>query len=238
MKRLGVLMMVILGAMLGFWSYLSMPKPAQEKPQEYPPKVIKLPKPRTQGTVSLEESLARRRSIREYTEQPLSIEQLSQLLWAAQGITLPTWGFRTAPSAGATYPLELYVVVGKECVNGLEEGVYRYDPKSETLTFIADGDRRRDLSIAALGQEWVAGARVDIVITALYERTTRRYGERGVRYVHMEAGHVSENIYLQAAAMGLATVTIGAFYDEQVKKVLELPKELEPLYIHPVGYPR
>jgi SagB-type dehydrogenase family enzyme len=201
-------------------------------------KTVKLPPASKKGYVSVEEALWRRRSIREYSEQPLDLTQLSQLLWAAQGITLPQWGFRTAPSAGATYPLEVYVVVGSGCVKDLEEGVYHYNPRLEEIALIAGGDRRRRLAVAALDQEWVANARVNIVIAAVFERTTRRYGERGVRYVYMEAGHASQNIYLQATALGLATVVIGAFYDEQVQSVLEMPSEHKPLYIHPVGYPK
>lgn len=193
---------------------------------------IKLPLPRHKSAISVEEALLKRRSIREYTSAPLTLPEVSQLLWAGQGITDPR-GLRTAPSAGATYPLETYLVVGK--ADGLGEGVYHYRPEGHKLVKIMEGDLRRELAIAALGQEWVKEAAINIVFAAEYERTTRRYGERGVRYVHMEVGHAAQNVYLQAVALDLGTVVIGAFYDDRVKKVLGLPKNEEPLYIMPVG---
>lgn len=236
---LTVLAAVAVGAIVGSRLRLNTSvKREQVVQQPHTIKTVELPQASKKGYVSVEEALEKRRSIREYREQPITLTQLSQLLWAAQGITLPQWGFRTSPSAGATYPLELYIVVGKGGVEGLKEGVYHYNPRLETIALVAEGDRRVELSVAALDQEWVANARINIVIAADFKRTTTRYGERGVRYVYMEAGHVSQNIYLQATALGLGTVTIGAFYDEQVQSVLEAPPEHKPLYIHPVGYPR
>jgi len=193
---------------------------------------IKLPEPRYDSNVSIEEALLKRRSIREYTGEPLTLQEVSQLLWAAQGITDPK-GFRTAPSAGALYPLEVYVVVGG--VKNLTEGVYKYKPQEHELIKVLDGDKREELTKAALGQAWVKEAAINIVITAVYERTTVKYGDRGIRYVHVETGHAAQNLCLQATAMDLGTVTVGAFYDEQVKDVLSLPKDGQPLYIIPVG---
>jgi SagB-type dehydrogenase family enzyme len=204
----------------------------------YKENVINLPEPKTKGEMSVEEALLKRRSIREYTSQPLNLEQISQLLWAAQGITEPRLGFRTAPSAGATYPLEIYLVVGEKGVEKLEAGIYKYNPHEHSIILLLKGDFRKELMGAGLGQTWIGEAPINIVIVAIYERTTSRYGERGIRYVHMEAGHVGQNIYLQATALKLGTVVIGAFYDEEVQKVLNLPKEEKPLYIMPVGYPR
>jgi len=195
----------------------------------------KLPDPKSRGIVSLEDSLAKRRSVREYDNTPLSLEEVSQLLWAAQGITAH-WGARTAPSAGALYPLEVIVVVGN--VVDLPPGGYRYDPKGHELAGITLGDLRPQLASAALGQSAVRNAAINVVFTAVYQRTTRKYGDRGIQYVHMEAGHAAQNLCLQATALGLGTVPIGAFDDEQVGRLLILPKDERPLYLIPVGKPR
>ncbi|MDW8034282.1 MAG: SagB/ThcOx family dehydrogenase [Nitrososphaerota archaeon] len=199
--------------------------------------IIELPAPITKGTMSVEEAILKRRSIRNYLDRPLTLQDVSQLMWAAQGITDPIRGLRAAPSAGATYPLEVYIVVGRNGVSGLHEGLYLYRPGKHVLEYLLEGDLRSSLANAALGQSPIREAPVSIVITAIYERTTIRYGERGIRYVHMEVGHVGQNIYLQAVARGLGTVVIGAFEDSQVKNVLRLPENQYPLYIVPVGHP-
>ena len=192
---------------------------------------ITLPKASYTSKTSVEEALSKRRSIREYKDQPLKLEELSQLLWAAQGITSERGG-RTAPSAGAKYPLEIFVVVGK--VEKLESGIYRYRPQDHTLIKTKDKDRRPELSLAAIRQGPIKEAPVDLVVTAIYKRTMEKYGERGIRYVHIEVGHVCQNIYLQAESLNLGTVEIGAFEDAKVKKALNLTEE-EPLAIMPVG---
>lgn len=197
---------------------------------------IPLPEASTEGAVSVEEAISRRRSIREYSKEPITLEELSQLLWSAQGITDPNRKLRAAPSAGATYPIEVYVVIGDGCVEGLQSGVYHYVPEKHRIDLLFRGDLRSELSAASLSQEWIAEAPIDIVITAVYERTVARYGDRGTRYVHMEAGHVAENIYLEATALSLGTVTVGAFNDEEVQRVLGLPDDHEPLCIMPVGH--
>lgn len=195
---------------------------------------IPLPPPRYDSNVSIEHALKIRRSIREYEDKPLTLEQVSQLMWAAQGITDKRYGFRTAPSAGATYPLEIYIVVKKNGVEGLLEGIYHYLPREHVLELVKNGDYSRELMDACLDQEWVGDAAINIVITAIYERTTYRYGERGrIRYVHMEVGHVGQNIYLQCVSLGLGCVVIGAFYDGEIKKILEVDEE--PLYVIPIG---
>lgn len=193
---------------------------------------IQLPPPQTEGGVSVEEALRQRRSVRSYSDAPLTLAEAGQLLWAAQGIT-GAQGFRTAPSAGALYPLEVYLLA--EHVQGLGPGAYRYRPESHDLLPIADGRKGSQLQAAALGQAAVGDAPAVLVLTAVYARTMGKYGERGIRYVHMEAGHAAQNIYLQAEALGLGTVTIGAFHDDQVKDVLGLPDNEEPLYLMPVG---
>ena len=197
---------------------------------------VYLPSPRQKGSMSLEEAIARRRSIRSFTRQPVSQSQLSQILWAAQGTSDVSWN-RTVPSAGATYPLEVFVVCGTNCIEQISEGIYHYNVDSHSLTLHYKGDMRLELARAALGQEFIYEAPVDIVICAVYERTLRRYGARGEKYVHMEVGHAGQNIYLQATALGLATVAIGAFYDEPVREALRLDKQYRPLYIMPVGRP-
>jgi SagB-type dehydrogenase family enzyme len=211
--------------------------------------IIKLPPPQLKGKVSLEETILRRRSVRKYRREPLDLPQLSQILWSAQGIT-GTRGFRTAPSAGATYPLEIFVVIGKQSViisevpiasgqapEELQAGIYHYEADSHSLSLHKSADLRPDLARATLDQEFIIDAPVDIVICALYHRTSYRYGRRGERYVHMEVGHVGENIHLQSVALGLATVEVGAFHDEEVRKVLGVEEQIKPLYIMPVGKP-
>ena len=191
---------------------------------------ITLPTPRLKGSLTLEETLAQRRSVREFSDTPLTLEELSQLLWAAQGITHPD-GFRTAPSAGALYPLEIYVVT--------DEGVYHYKPQGHQLTVQIQGNVRFELYAAALRQEAVLDAPVVFVIAAVYARTAQKYGEeRSPRYVHLEAGHAAQNILLQAVALNLGAVPIGAFLDDEVKQVLQLPFDHQPLYLIPVGHPR
>jgi len=196
---------------------------------------IALPPPKLKGDISVEEAIRLRRSIRDYQDKSLSLEQVSQLLWAGQGITE---GFkRAAPSAGATYPLTLYLVVGENSVPELSSGIYEYIPETHSLVLIKNGDLRKRVASACLGQSFIEEAPISIVIAADYERTTVRYGERGERYVHMEAGHVGENIYLQAVALGLGTVVVGAFLDTDLKQCLSLPEEQVPLYVMPIGYP-
>ena len=211
---------------VGCQSLDTEPSPAKDNAR------IILPKPRYDSDVSVEEALLKRRSVRNYADETLTLQEVSQLLWAAQGITDPG-GKRTAPSAGALYPLELYVVVGS--VEDVAKGVYKYEPQQYELVRVLDGEQRKALAAAALNQQSIAQGAIDIVITAIYERTTKKYGDRGIRYVHMEAGHAAQNVYLQAVAMNLGTVVIGAFYDDQVKEALNLPENEEPLYIMPVG---
>jgi len=198
---------------------------------------IHLPPPSQKGSVSLEEAIARRRSVRDFALESISQSQLSQILWATQGISGTGEKLRTVPSAGATYPLEIFVVCGGNGIEAIEDGIYHYNVDSHSLTRHYAGDVRLDLARAALDEESIYEAPVDIVICALYERTVLHYGRRGERYVHIEVGHAGQNIYLEATALGLATVAIGAFHDEQVREVLRLDKQYRPLYIMPVGRP-
>lgn len=203
--------------------------------QLYAETAIDLPKPRQKSNISLEEALSKRRSIREFSREALTLQEVSQLLWSAQGITNSKNG-RTAPSAGALYPIKIYLVVGS--VKNLAVGVYRYEPFKHQIVKTKEGDLRESLSEASLWQPWVKNAAVNIVITAVYEITTRKYGERGIRYVHIEVGHVAQNVLLQAVALELGAVPVGAFYDSEVKKILGLKENEQPLYIIPIGKKR
>jgi SagB-type dehydrogenase family enzyme len=197
---------------------------------------VALPAPSLDGDVSVERSIANRRSRREYGTDPLSRRDLGQLLWAAQGVTRRVSGYRVAPSAGALYPLEVYVVVGTPGVEGLEPGVYRYRPRRHELAMGEAGDVQQELRRASVDQEFVATAAVDLVVCAVDARTTAKYGQRGRRrYVPMEAGHVGQNVYLQAESLGLATVTVGAFDDDRVREAVGAPADQRPLYVVPVG---
>ena len=193
-------------------------------------KMIELPDPSKGGKVSLEQAIAKRRSVRRFSGEALSLEQLGQLAWAAQGITLPERGFRAAPSAGALYPLELYFVT--------PEAVYHYVPLGHRFEVHREGDMRRSLSEAALMQAFIAEAPLSIVVTAVFERTARKYGKRAGRYVYMEMGHVGQNVLLEAIALGLGAVPVGAFEDARVSRALSLPRDHDPGYIITVGRPR
>lgn len=212
------------------------PTPSPSSASEETP-IISLPEPVLKGEMSLEEAIVRRRSRRDFSDSPLTLGEVSQILWAAQGITDPG-GLRAAPSAGALYPLEVYLVTGKQGVEGLEEGVYHYLPHSHSLQLTLRGDVRQTLARLSAEQMFIAEAPLSLLIAAEYERTTQKYGDRGVRYVHMEVGHVGQNVYLQAEALGLGTVTVGAFQDEEISKALNLPSSYRPLYLMPIGYPQ
>lgn len=198
---------------------------------------VGLPSPSLKG-LTVEQAIRERRSIRHYGDRPLSLEELSQLAFAAQGITATSGGrsLRAAPSAGALYPIELYLAVHR--VAGLSSGLYHYLPESHALERIRGGDLREELTAGCLGQSFVGEANVVFIMTAVYERTTRRYGSRGERYVHMEAGHISQNLYLQAASLGLGSVAVGAFRDEDLDLLLGLDSSDQAcLYLHAVGVP-
>ena len=216
--------MIVLGA-----ATCSDPDPeADPSDQAAAPDALDLPAPSRTGSVSLEEALSGRRSVRDFTDEPLDVEQISQLLWATQGVTAE-WGGRTAPSAGALYPLEVYVATA--------EALSHYLPDGHRLERIAGTDLRARLADAALGQDPVADAPAVFVITAVPARTEVKYGARTTRYVQLEAGHACQNLLLEAVALGLGAVPIGAFDDDEVRAVLDLPGEELPLYIVPAGYP-
>lgn len=189
---------------------------------------IALPAPRERGPISVEEATARRRSLREFASDALSLPEIAQLLWSAAGITSRE-GLRAAPSAGARYPLETYLAC--------EHGLFHYHLKDHALVKAQADDPRGPLAAAAYGQSFIAEAAVSLVFVALYQRTTSRYGDRGIRYVHMDIGHAAQNVHLQAVALGLGSVPVGAFDDTAVADILRLPQDHMPVYIVPVGHP-
>ena len=197
-----------------------------------PNEQIKLSNPELTGNQSVEMLLQQRRSVRSYQKLALNLAEVGQLLWSAQGLS-DTQGLRTAPSAGALYPLKLFIVVGD--VNELSPGIYQYNPEDHSLLKTANGDLRKLLQKAAFNQSCIGDAAIIFVFTAIYQRTTGKYGERGVRYVHMEVGHAGQNLFLQAEALHLGTVVVGAFDDDEVREVLNLDSDIQPLSLMPVG---
>ena len=195
-----------------------------------------LPNAQTDGTVSLEKTIKVRRTIRSFTSQQLTLEQVTQLLWATYGITEEKGFKRAAASGGACYPMDLYAVVGEDGVKGMDAGLYHYEPMGHSVSLVSEGDLREALARASLGQMWMATPPLSLVICAEYDRITSRYGDRGVRYAIIEAGHMGQNIFLQAEALGLGAGIVGAFQDEVVIQVMGTPPSHEPLLIMPVGY--
>ena len=200
---------------------------------------VKLNQPHLKKEDNLAALLERRYSCRDFEGKALNLDDIASLLWAACGrkFDAVTHATRTIPSAGATYPLELYLFTGEKSTDKLKAGVYHYLIEEHSLEMIIEGDKRQELARACLGQDFIRQAPVSLVIAAKFERTTQRYGRRGERYIYMEAGHASQNIYLAAANLGLATCEVGAFSDESVKQLLGLDDYI-PLSIMPVGYPR
>lgn len=199
------------------------------------PDSVRLPEPETTGAHPLEALLRQRRCVRAYREAALVQAELGQLLWAAQGIT-DRQGLRTAPSAGALYPLEIYIAAGR--IDGLRAGLYHYRPAGHRLERLLDRDLRGAIARAALGQDWIGEAAAVVIFTAVAARTAHKYGRRAGRYVHIEVGHAAQNLFLQAQALGLATVVVGAFHDDELAGLLGLPRAVEPLLLMPVGQAR
>jgi SagB-type dehydrogenase family enzyme len=198
--------------------------------------IMKLPSPTWEGTVSVEQAIRHRRTIRTFSPRALNLAQLSQLLWAASGITEYQGFKRAAPSAGALYPMDVYVVVGDRCVATVEGGVYHYDPRGHQVSRVVQGDLRSLVAKVSLSQVWMARAPITMVITAEYNRTSAKYGKRGIRYGMIEAGHIGQNIFLQAQALGLAAGIVGAFQDSKIIDAMKINAAHEPLLLMPVGY--
>jgi len=226
------------------FSQESNPEQAAKKPES---KIIQLPDPSFKSETSIEEALNARQSVRAYSAESLSLTEISQMLWAAQGITrkkdTPSskwnekyeWqgGNRTAPSAGGLYPMELYLLAGN--VEGLDQGVYKYIVKSHSLIKVIDGDKRADVREVSLKQKAITEGAAVIVMAAVYERTSIKYGARSEKYIFTEVGHIGQNIYLQGASLGIGTVMIGAYKDDDLKRVLNLPDDEKPMAVMPIG---
>jgi SagB-type dehydrogenase family enzyme len=193
---------------------------------------IQLPETSKKGGLSLNEALAMRRSTRVFSNESLPLDQLSQLLWSAQGITSKE-GLRTAPSAGETFPLEIFVMINR--VPGISKGIFYFNPIDATLESVLEQDVSAQLVKATRGQAMISDAAVVIIFGAIPERTISQYGERGLRYVYNEIGHASQNVHLQAAALGLGTVVVGSYSDEEVEKLLQLDTDIKIMYLMPVG---
>lgn len=230
LKRIALTVITLGGALTGLYGYFSISNYLE-------PQKIGMPEAQQTGTMSVEEAIGRRRSVRDYEQRGISLQNLSQLLWAAQGITEPVNGLRAAPSAGGIYPLEIYIVVKSGGVADLANGVYHYNPKDNSLSQVRAGEFAPQLQAASLNQPPIGLAAVNIVIAAAFGRTTSKYGDRGVQYVFQESGHAAENIYLQSMALGLGTVVIGAFDDDGVRQVIGAPADEKPVYVQPVGIP-
>jgi SagB-type dehydrogenase family enzyme len=194
--------------------------------------LINLPQPEFDSKTSIEKALYNRRSIRHYLDKTISLAEISQILWSAQGVTTGD-GKRTAPSAGATYPLVIYLNVSK--VESLSQGIYRYDSDRHALQKLFQQDQKSAFASAALDQTFIEQAAAIIIITAIFERTTSCYGGRGVQYIHQEAGAVAQNIHLQAVSLNIGTVMVGAFKDDQIKKIMNLSANELPLLLMPLG---
>jgi len=228
---------VILAVGLGAAAMGGMGSQEAEAP-ESSRSAVELPPPSLKGAVSLEEAIRSRRCVRQYADRALSLAQLSQLLWSANGVTGRNHRFRAAPSAGALHPLDFYAVVGQGSVEGLEAGVWHYRPADHEIDRVKEGDDREALARAALGQRQVGTAKVVVVVTVEYARSTGKYGDRGRRYALMDAGFAAENFFLQVQTLGLAACVVGAFRDEQVAELLGLPKAHEPILLLTVGHPK
>jgi SagB-type dehydrogenase family enzyme len=198
--------------------------------------LMNLPAPTIHGNFNVEKAIKQRRTVRSFTNEPLALDQLSQILWAAQGVTDDRGLKRAAPSGGALYPIDVYAVAGRTGVQGLAQGVYHYDPPHHSIQRILDKDAREHIAVASLRQMWVATAPVIMVLTAEYRRITVKYGDRGERYAMIEVGHIGQNIFLQCEALGLAAGIVGAFYDKDVAKAIHAKNNHEPLIIMPVGW--
>jgi len=219
-----LLSVVLVLALAGMFGYGPSPAVAGES--------VALPEIKAGEAGSLSDLLYKRRSVRRFGGGELSLEEVARLLFAAQGITRKD-RFRTVPSAGALYPLEIHLVAGK--INGIAPGVYHYRPGEHDLIRVRSGDMCEEIARAALGQMWISEAQAVLVVGAVYERTTSKYSEHGRRYVHMEAGCAAQSVSLQAADLGLGTTVVGAFRDNRVASVLGVQDKVAPLLLLPVG---
>jgi SagB-type dehydrogenase family enzyme len=193
---------------------------------------IKLPEPKTTGSISVEETLLKRRSVREYLSEHLSLAEISQLLWSAYGITSEE-GFRTAPSAGALFPLKIYLAAVN--INKLEQGFYLYDSKTHTLELRKTGDYAEPLTAGTFFQDYIGEAAAILIISADYTGPNEKYGDQGKKFTWMDLGHLGQNVHLQAVSLDIGTVAVAAVRPDEIEKLLDLPGGEEVLYLMPLG---
>ncbi len=226
--------LLVISATLGVFALLSGSLIANAADNE-----IQLPAPQYQGKVSVEAAIFKKKTVRNFSNKPLTPNEVSQILWAANGIiprdAVTGATSRVTSSAGGLYPLEVFLVCGDNTVEGVPAGVYQYIPQKNSLKAIAKGDKRIAMATAAHMQGFLAQAPATVVIGAEFARTTFKYGGRGVQYAIMEAGSSNQNIYLQAEGLGLRVAGVGAFKDEEVAKVLQLPQSVKPLMLVGTG---
>lgn len=233
MKRLAILTIILTGC-----AALCVGQPADRLAGQYRSriptrnsthKIVQLTEPKLKGQVSLEEALAKQRSVRQFTGEPLKLAEIGQLAWAGQGIIEPQKGLRTAPSAAAIYPIELYFAT--------QNGLFVYQPQGHGLEQIFEQDIRGILAATTSMQDTAIKAGCDIIVAGSARRLSAQFREDARKYMLLEAGHIAQNIQLQAVCLDLGSVTIGSFNTKDVSKICKLPKELEPIYIICVGYP-
>jgi SagB-type dehydrogenase family enzyme len=220
----------------GDLDWASQPSPYKKFPAAL--RHISINPPEQKGGKPIWEAIVQRRSYREFSFDPITFAELSQLLWATQGITARVWGydFRAVPSAGALYPIETYVAVHR--VNDLNPGLYHFDIRENHLILLKEGNLGQSLSRAGLGQEMLAEASCVFVWTAIVKRSKWKYRQRAYRYVYMDVGHIGQNLYLAATAMNLGCCTVGAFYDEEVDRLIGIDgREEVSVYLGAVGRP-
>ena len=230
-------LLLVVGGGFGFWklSPFIFARSASAPLIAVSGEPIRLPAPAVEGTVSLEETLAKRRSVRSFENTPVPLAALGQILWAAQGITLPEKGYRTAPSAMSSYPLRVYAVV--ESVADLPPGLYAYQPEEHALLPVFSGPAK-ERAMTAVRQPWILSAPVVLIITGRYEQLEKAFGDAARFCVDAETGHASQNVYLQATALGLGTVSAGGVDGEALKEAFSIPVEETPLYAMPLGFPK
>jgi SagB-type dehydrogenase family enzyme len=200
---------------------------------------ISLPKPEFSPDIQFWDIINKRHTTRAFKNEPLSIMDLSQLLFGMSGLTriFPKFAFRTVPSAGALFPIEIYAIIND--VSGIEQGIYHYNIEKHELEYLKQGDFRKSVADACYGQRMIAKSAVNFIWTAMIERTRINYAERAYRYIYLDCGHLGQNFYLVAEALRLNACVVGAYYDDEINKILDLDEKKEfAIYMGVVGKKR
>lgn len=224
------------GKIGGYLDWLKKPKIYKKYPSS---KTFSLPNIDQMQTLSFDQTVKNRRSIRNYKQKNLTIMQLSYLLWISTGIQRKQQGyeFRNAPSAGALYPIETYIHANN--VENLQIGLYHYDIKNHNLEQLSKQNQSEEITKACLGQKMPTNAQLTLIWTAIFQRTKWKYKQRAYRYIYLDAGHIAQNLALCASAIGLGSCQIGAFYDNEINKILQIDgKNESTIYLSTVGFPQ